>query len=101
MEQKKFDVNSFIGMILLGGIIFWWMSTQEPAIDTTNDTSDAEIVKSPESNNNTSNAFVNRTVVKNDSIKQINLKNQLGAFAGNGLGYPPQRVINIGAQVNF
>ncbi|MFT5147225.1 MAG: YidC/Oxa1 family membrane protein insertase, partial [Polaribacter sp.] len=34
MEQKKFDVNSFIGMILLGGIIFWWMSTQEPAIDT-------------------------------------------------------------------
>ena len=81
MEQKKFDVNSFIGMILLGGIIFWWMSTQEPAIDTTNDTSDAEIVKSPESNNNTSNAFVNRTVVKNDSIKQINLKNQLGAFA--------------------
>ena len=81
MEQKKFDVNSFIGMILLGGIIFWWMSTQEPAIDTTNDTTDAEIVASPKSNNNTSNAFVNTTVVENDSIKQLNLKNQLGAFA--------------------
>lgn len=81
MEQKKFDVNSFIGMILLGGIIFWWMSTQEPAIDTTNDTTDTEIVASPESNNNTSNAFVNTTVVENDSIKQLNLKNQLGAFA--------------------
>ena len=81
MEQKKFDVNSFIGMILLGGIIFWWMSTQEPAIDTTNDTNDTEIVASPESNNNTSNAFVNTTVVENDSIKQRNLKNQLGAFA--------------------
>ena len=81
MEQKKFDVNSFIGMILLGGIIFWWMSTQEPAIDTTNDTTDTEIVTSPKSNNNTSNAFVNTTVVENDSIKQLNLKNQLGAFA--------------------
>ena len=81
MEQKKFDVNSFIGMILLGGIIFWWMSTQEPAIDTINDTTDTEIVASPESNNKTSNAFVNTTVVENDSIKQLNLKNQLGAFA--------------------
>ena len=81
MEQKKFDVNSFIGMILLGGIIFWWMSTQEPAIDTSNDTTDTEIVASPESNNNTSNAFVNRPEVENDSIKQLNLKNQLGAFA--------------------
>lgn len=81
MEQKKFDVNSFIGMILLGGIIFWWMSTQEPAIDTTNDTTDTEIVTSPESNNDTSNAFVNTTAIENDSIKKLNLKNQLGAFA--------------------
>ena len=81
MEQKKFDVNSFIGMILLGGIIFWWMSTQEQAIDTTNDTNDTEIIASPESNNKTSNAFVNTTAINNDSIKQLNLKNQLGAFA--------------------
>ena len=57
------------------------MSTQEPAIDTINDTTDTEIVASPESNNKTSNAFVNTTVVENDSIKQLNLKNQLGAFA--------------------
>ena len=81
MEQKKFDVNSFIGMILLGGIIFWWMSTQEQAIDTTNDTTDTEIIASPESNNKTSNAFINTTAINNDSIKQLNLKNQLGAFA--------------------
>jgi len=81
MEQKKFDVNSFIGMILLGCIIYWWMSTQEPTIDTTNDTTDTEIVTSPESNNNTSNAFANTTAIENDSIKQLSLKNQLGAFA--------------------
>ena len=81
MEQKKFDVNSFIGMILLGGIIFWWMSTQEPAIDTNNNNNNSEIIASPESNNNTSNAFANTTAIENDSIKQLNLKNQLGAFA--------------------
>ena len=81
MEQKKFDVNSFIGMILLGGIIYWWMSTQEPTIDTTNDTTDTELVTYPESNNNTSNAFANTTAIENDSIKQLSLKNQLGAFA--------------------
>jgi len=81
MEQKKFDVNSFIGMILLGGIIFWWMSTQEPAIDTTIETNNTEIVASPDSNNNTSNAFANTPVIENDSIKQLKLENQLGAFA--------------------
>ena len=81
MEQKKFDVNSFIGMILLGGIIFWWMSTQEPAIDTTIETNNTEIVASPDSNNNTSNAFANAPVIENDSIKQLKLENQLGAFA--------------------
>ena len=81
MEQKKFDVNSFIGMILLGGIIYWWMSAQEPAIDTTNINNNTEIIASPESNNNTSNAFANTTAIENDSIKQLSLKNQLGAFA--------------------
>ncbi|MFQ3296830.1 MAG: YidC/Oxa1 family membrane protein insertase [Polaribacter sp.] len=81
MEQKKFDVNSFIGMILLGGIIFWWMSTQEPEIDTTNDSSKTEIVTAPEANNTTNTAFVNAPSVENDSIKERNLKNQLGAFA--------------------
>jgi YidC/Oxa1 family membrane protein insertase len=81
MEQKKFDVNSFIGMILLGGIIFWWMSTQEPEIDTTNDNSKTEIVTAPEANNTTNTAFVNAPSVENDSIKERNLKNQLGAFA--------------------
>ena len=85
MEQKKFDVNSFIGMILLGGIIFWWMSTQEPAIDTTIETNNTEIVASPDSNNNTSNAFANTPVIENDSIKQLKLENQLGAFAQNAI----------------
>jgi YidC/Oxa1 family membrane protein insertase len=81
MEQKKFDVNSFIGMILLGGIIFWWMSTQEPEIDTTNDKTKTEIVATPETNNTSNTALVNAPDFENDSLKKRNLKNQLGAFA--------------------
>jgi YidC/Oxa1 family membrane protein insertase len=61
MEQKKFDVNSFIGMILLGGIIFWWMSTQEPEVDAANKTTTTETVDTPETINNTSTAFFDET----------------------------------------
>jgi YidC/Oxa1 family membrane protein insertase len=81
MEQKKFDVNSFIGMILLGGIIFWWMSTQEPEVDATNKTTTTEIVNTPEIIGNTDTAFVNETSFENDSLKQVKLQNKLGAFA--------------------
>jgi YidC/Oxa1 family membrane protein insertase len=77
MEQKKFDVNSFIGMILLGGIIFWWMSTQEPEVDATNTTTTSKVVAAPETINNT----VTATAFENDSLKQVNLQNKLGAFA--------------------
>lgn len=80
MEQKKFDLNSFIGLILLGGIIFWWMSTQKPEIDETN-TVTTEQVDSTKTINNTSTAVVNEPTFENDSIKQIALKNKLGAFA--------------------
>ena len=33
MEQKKFDYNSFIGMILLAGIFLYWMNTTKPDIE--------------------------------------------------------------------
>ena len=81
MEQKKFDVNSFIGMILLGGIIFWWMSTQEPEVDATNTTTTSKVVDAQETINNTVTAAVNETAFENDSLKQVNLQNKLGAFA--------------------
>jgi YidC/Oxa1 family membrane protein insertase len=81
MEQKKFDVNSFIGMILLGGIIFWWMSTREPEVDAGNTTTTSEIVGGPETINNAVNTAINETAFENDSLKQINLQNKLGAFA--------------------
>ncbi|TXD47296.1 membrane protein insertase YidC [Polaribacter sp. IC073] len=79
MEQKKFDLNSFIGLILLGGIIFWWMSTQEPEIDAANDATKTEVIDATKIT--TQDNFTNNTPVVNDSLKQIALKNELGAFA--------------------
>ena len=80
MEQKKFDVNSFIGLILLGGIIFWWMSTQEPEIETPANTT-TEVVDTNDTTNTVNQTLVNDTAFENDSIKQVALTNKLGAFA--------------------
>ena len=30
MEEKKFDINSIIGFVLLGAIMLWWMYTNQP-----------------------------------------------------------------------
>ncbi|CAM1353263.1 membrane protein insertase YidC [Tenacibaculum halocynthiae] len=78
MEQKKFDFNSFIGMLLLGGILLWWMSTQKPeeTPETTTGTQTEQVSETTTpSEDNTS------TVVLNDSLKQIALQNKLGAFS--------------------
>ncbi|MDP2540440.1 membrane protein insertase YidC [Tenacibaculum discolor] len=78
MEQKKFDLNSFIGMLLLGGIMLWWMNTQKPeetpeATTQTEQTTDATTT-------NTQNNLTDNVVV-NDSLQQIALQNKFGAFA--------------------
>ncbi|MCF2876367.1 MULTISPECIES: membrane protein insertase YidC [unclassified Tenacibaculum] len=76
MEQKKFDLNSFIGMLLLGGIMLWWMNSRKPEVtpETTAQTEQTTQVSSTQNN-------VADTVILNDSLRQIALKNKLGAFA--------------------
>lgn len=79
MEQKKFDYNSFIGMILLGGILFWYFNTNKPA-DIEELTTD-QPVDSPAvtPNKNTTSTYTD--AFENDSIKKIAFQNKLGAFA--------------------
>jgi len=76
MEQKKFDYNSFIGMLLLAGIMLWYFNTNKPEIEpeTTDTTEVVDSLKTPE---------VSETLplVTNDSIKNETLKNKFGAFA--------------------
>ncbi|CAL2074739.1 membrane protein insertase YidC [Tenacibaculum sp. 190524A02b] len=81
MEQKKFDFNSFIGMLLLGGILLWWMNTQKPEENTETSTeTTTEQVTSPTTISENTTA-----TVSNDSLKQIALQNKLGAFAYSAL----------------
>ena len=77
MEQKKFDYNSFIGMILLGGILLWWMNSNKEEILPETPT---EIIAP--SADTTSDTFETATPsFENDSIKAIEQQNKLGAFA--------------------
>ena len=79
MEQKKFDINSFIGMLLLGGILLYWINSNKPDETTDTSTNTEQIV---DSTNNTSNTFTENTpVFENDSLKQIAYTTKLGAFA--------------------
>ena len=79
MEEKKFDVNSFIGMILIGGILLWWMNSTQPEITPNTETTTEQIVNSDAiaSQNNATSL----PPVINDSLKQVEIQNQLGAFA--------------------
>jgi YidC/Oxa1 family membrane protein insertase len=79
MEEKKFDVNSFIGMILIGGILIWWMSSTQPEMNQNKETTSEQTIKS-DSVAYQNNASSIPSVV-NDSLKQVEIQNQLGAFA--------------------
>ncbi|MFD0992151.1 membrane protein insertase YidC [Tenacibaculum geojense] len=81
MEEKKFDVNSFIGMILLGGILIWYMNTNKPKEENQQATTTTQVT---DSISNT-NKLVNNTTFENDSLKQIAFQNKLGAFAQSGI----------------
>ena len=79
MEEKKFDYNSLIGMILLGAIMLWYFNTNAPEITPESTTTSVEKV----SKKNAPKKEViptNTASFSNDSIKEIEYKNKLGAF---------------------
>ncbi|WP_028888800.1 membrane protein insertase YidC [Tenacibaculum ovolyticum] len=76
MEQKKFDLNSFIGMLLLGGILLWWMNSRKPEVTPETTTQTEQVSETSAIQNN-----LTETPVLNDSLQQIALRNKLGAFA--------------------
>ncbi|WP_088324825.1 membrane protein insertase YidC [Polaribacter tangerinus] len=84
MEQKKFDYNSFIGMILLAGIVFWWISTNKPLPEETDNTTTTEIVADTQKVTQ-EDTFSNKNSFSNDSLQQVAAKNKLGAFANSAI----------------
>ncbi|WP_299064151.1 membrane protein insertase YidC [uncultured Polaribacter sp.] len=79
MEQKKFDLNSFIGMLLLGGILLFWINSNKSDETIEPETSTEQVVESTK--NNTNIVTENTPVFENDSLKQVAFTNKLGAFA--------------------
>ena len=79
MEEKKFDVNSFIGMILIGGILLWWMNSSQPEINQNTETISEQIINSDSVKKQNSKTSLPSVI--NDSLKQVKIQNQLGAFA--------------------
>lgn len=78
MEQKKFDYNSLIGMILLGAILLWWMNSRQPEENLPNNNTTKQIDSTKTTIKSDSTA-INSIVT--DSVKQAALKSQFGAFA--------------------
>ncbi len=84
MEEKKFDYNSLIGMILLGAIMLWYFNTNAPEISPEEPTKKVEkVVKSETPAKKTAETITLNS--PNDSLKQIALTNKFGAFAYSAL----------------
>ncbi len=83
MEQKKFDYNSFIGMILLGAIMLWYFNTNKPEIEQETTTTEkvTDSIKNTINNIDINANPIKTETVLNDSLQQIAAKNKLGAFA--------------------
>ncbi|MCF6297967.1 MAG: membrane protein insertase YidC [Flavobacteriaceae bacterium] len=88
MEEKKFDLNSLIGFVLLGAIMLWYFYTNQPtpeelAKQKTEQVQDS-IQKAQEivnQNNKTEDTVQDIVVNPSDSLAFIDTQNKLGAFA--------------------
>jgi YidC/Oxa1 family membrane protein insertase len=79
MEQKKFDYNSFIGMILLAGIMLWYFNTNKP--EDLEEQQPQEVVETTTNIAKENTKEIAAPVFQNDSLQQVALQNKLGAFA--------------------
>ncbi len=94
MEQKKFDKNSLLGFLLIGGILIWMMYIQKPAPEEnkgeqpkteqlTEETTSSENTTTAETT--LQDATIELTAANaEDSLALDKLKNRLGSFAYSG-----------------
>src|SRR5690554_5025410 len=92
MEQKKFDINSLLGFVLIGGLLLWMLYMNQPTEEELQERARTEAAKANEVQENKStdvtlkDALANSASVVNssDSLAFENLKNRLGSFAYSG-----------------
>ena len=80
MEKKPFDYNSFIGMLLLGGIMLWYFNTNKPEVEPQK-TSTEQVIDSTQNTTVDTKTIDNELLAENDSLQNIALINKFGAFA--------------------
>ena len=84
MEQKKFDVNSLIGFILLGAIGMYWIYSNQPTPEELEKAKTERIQDSIQAIQKTATPIITpeKTIeVLSDSLKIVNAQNDLGSFA--------------------
>ncbi len=85
MEEKKFDINSLIGFVLLGAIVLWWMYSNQP-------TPEEKLEAEKNKIENVEKATVTSTLTDStkkseiitqatDSLSLVKAQGQLGVFA--------------------
>jgi len=84
MEEKKFDLNSLIGFVLLGAIMLWWMYTNQPTpeeLEAEKNKKTEQVQEETITSNNTSTNSTVEIVQATDSLSLVKAQTQLGAFA--------------------
>jgi len=85
MEEKKFDINSLIGFVLLGAIMLWWMYSNQPTPEELEAEKNAKTEQVQEEaliqNSTTSTENTAVIVQATDSLSLAKAQSQLGDFA--------------------
>ncbi|WP_372792828.1 membrane protein insertase YidC [Lutibacter sp.] len=85
MEEKKFDLNSLIGFVLLGAIMLWWMWSNQPTpeeLEAEKNAKTEEVQKVAETEKTTTFDTTSDEIIQvTDSLSLLNAQAQLGAFA--------------------
>ena len=93
MEQKKFDYNSLIGFLLIGGILIWMLYINQPSEEELQEKARTEAAAKKDVSTDEikkeditlAQGISDTTALKsNDSIVFDQLKNKLGSFAYSG-----------------
>jgi len=84
MEEKKFDLNSLIGFVLLGAIMLWWMYSNQPTpeeLEAEKNKQTEQVQETTTNNNSNLPTESDTTLQVTDSLSLVKAKSELGDFA--------------------
>ncbi|MGA8854769.1 MAG: membrane protein insertase YidC [Christiangramia sp.] len=80
MEEKKIDIQSIIGFILIGGILLWMLYNNTPEETTTEDTTTTEQVDKGTQEKEIASEKPEPKQIQNDSTAIADAQRRLGSF---------------------